>query len=82
MNFTDAVKDFFDPKEQDLSDEKGRFVLTSRQALGGMMLYTITDRETGVSYLTKSGIDCPLTPLLDADGTPLIARKITVKQCG
>lgn len=74
MNIIDNVKDFFNPQDGDLPDEEGRFVLTDRQAVGGMLIYVLTDRETGVSYLTKPGNDCALTPLLDADGKPLITR--------
>ena len=74
MGITDTIRDFFDPAEGDLPDSEGRFVLTGRQSLGGMLLYTVTDRETGVSYLTKPGNDCPLTPLLDADGRPVLPR--------
>ena len=74
MGITDSIKDFFDPQEEAVPDEKGRFVLTGRQLLGGMLICTVTDRETGVSYITKQGDDCTLTPLLDADGKPLISR--------
>lgn len=76
MGLTDSIKDFFNPAEaeDDLPDENGRFVLTGRQALGGMLICTVTDRETGVSYITKPGNDCPLTPLLDTDGKPVITR--------
>ena len=77
MSLTKDIKDFFYPADGDLPDkpdEKGRFVLTGRQAVGGMLICTLTDRETGVSYITKPGNDCPLTPLLDADGRPLIIR--------
>ena len=66
-----GIKDFFmDPQQTDGGAES-RFVLRTYQ-LGGMVLYQITDRETGVSYITKPGNDCPLTPLLDADGTPAV----------
>jgi hypothetical protein len=74
MGIMNDVRAFFDPTGEELSDEKGRFVLTGSQALGGMLIYTVTDRETGVSYITKPGNDCPLTPLLDADGRPVISR--------
>lgn len=74
MSIAKSVKDFFNPTEESetKSDTEGRFVLTARQILGGMTLYTIMDRETGVCYVTKLGSDCPLTPLLDVDGKPLI----------
>lgn len=75
MGLTKELKDFFNPQDsEEMSDQKGRFVLTGQQLLGGMMLYTVTDRETGVSYLTKPGSNCPLTPLLDADGKPVMTR--------
>ena len=76
MGLTDDIKEFFNPMEaeDDLPDESGRFVLTGRQALGGMLICTVTDRETGVSYITKPGNDCPFTPLLDTDGKPVITR--------
>ncbi|MBR3268322.1 MAG: hypothetical protein IKI58_06320 [Oscillospiraceae bacterium] len=76
MSVMDSVKDFFTPKEERISAEGGdekRFVLRS-YPIGGMTLFMITDRKTGVSYLTKAGSDCPLTPLLDADGKPFISR--------
>lgn len=35
----------------------------------------LVDRETGVTYLfVKSGYGAGLTPLLDADGRPVITR--------
>lgn len=75
MSLTKDLKDFFNPQDsEEMSDQKGRFVLTGQQLLGGMMLYTVTDQETGVSYLTKPGSNCPLTPLLDADGKPVMTR--------
>ncbi len=76
MGLTKELKDFFNPleSEEEMPDQEGRFVLTGRQTLGGMMLYTVTDRETGVSYLTKPGSNCPLTPLVDADGKPVVTR--------
>lgn len=76
MGLTKELKDFFNPleSEEEMPDQEGRFVLTGRQTLGGMMLYMVTDRETGVSYLTKPGSNCPLTPLVDADGKPVVTR--------
>ena len=74
MGIMDDMKAFFDPTAEEMPDQKGRFVLTGHQAIGGMMIYTVTDRETGVSYITKPGNDCPLTPLLDSDGKPLLSR--------
>ena len=75
MSLVKDIKEFFCPTDDgELPNEEGRFILTGRQAVGGMLIYTLTDRETGVSYITKPGNDCPLTPLLDADGRPLISR--------
>ena len=74
MGITKEIKQFFVPTEDgtDLKNEEGRFVLTGHQLLGGMMICTITDRKTGVSYVTKPGDDCPLTPLLDDNGRPYL----------
>ncbi|MBP0967555.1 MAG: hypothetical protein J5722_07970 [Oscillospiraceae bacterium] len=62
------MKDFFSPQKAEDSDAE-RFSF-SEHLLGGMTLYVIKDRKTGVSYITKPGNDCPLTPLLGADGEP------------
>ena len=66
-----GIKDFFMDSQQTDGDPECRFVLRTYQ-LGGTVLHQITDRETGVSYITKPGNDCPRTPLLDADGTPAV----------
>ncbi len=62
------MKDFFSPPKAEDGDE-ARFSF-SEHLLGGMTLYVVKDNKTGVSYITKPGNDCPLTPLLDADGDP------------
>ncbi len=76
MNPLDTIRDFFDPQdaqpENIRNSPDARFILKEQQQVGAMILYVITDRETGVSYLTKPGNTCPFTPLLDADGRPLI----------
>ena len=62
------MKDFFSPQKAEENEEE-RFTF-SEHLLGGMTLYVVKDRKTGVSYITKPGNDCPLTPLLNADGDP------------
>ena len=62
------MKDFFfPPKAEDNDEERFSF---SEHLLGGMTLYVVKDNKTGISYITKPGNDCPLTPLLDAEGHP------------
>lgn len=55
---------------------EGRFVkiLSEGSSFGEVrMLYV--DRETGVTYLfVKSGYGAGITPLLDADGKPVITK--------
>lgn len=70
MSILKEMQDFFGTTGE-VPQGEDRFVLQS-YLLGGMQLYMITDRVSGVSYLTKPGNDCPLTPLLDVDGTPLL----------
>ena len=74
MGISKEIKQFFVPTEDgaDRKEEEGRFVLTGHQLLGGMVICTVTDRKTGVSYVTKPGNDCPLTPLLDENGRPYL----------
>ena len=62
------MKDFFSPPKGE--DNDGERFTFSEHLLGGMTLYVVKDKKTGVSYITKPGNDCPLTPLLDADGDP------------
>ncbi len=55
--------------------ENKRFVrILSEGSLGGTrMLYV--DKETGVTYLfIQAGYGAGLTPLLDADGKPVITK--------
>ena len=78
MNLIGSVRELFDPQADgaaEAEDEKGRFVLTGSQTVGGMLICTLTDRETGVSYITKPGNDCPLTPLIGADGLPYMGKR-------
>lgn len=76
----DNLRDFFfpadtpeEPAQPAVPDKPGRFSLHAQQ-LGGMTVYIVTDRKTGVSYLTKPGEECPFTPLLDADGKPYLTE--------
>ena len=62
------VKDFFSPPKAE-NEGTERFAF-SEHLLGGMTLYVVKDKKTGISYITKPGNDCPLTPLLNADGDP------------
>ena len=56
-----------------------RFIITEKQ--GGPLkdsgiLKVIVDRETGVNYLfIQSGYAGGLTPLLDAEGKPIITKQ-------
>ena len=58
-------------------DKKERFIriLSEGSSFGEVrMLYV--DQETGVTYLfVKSGYGAGLTPLLDADGKPVITKR-------
>ena len=57
----------------------GRFevILNEGSALSeGGQMQILVDMETGVNYLwVKSGYAGGLTPLLDADGKPIITKK-------
>ena len=56
-----------------------RFIITEKQ--GGSLkesglMKVIVDRETGVNYLfIQSGYAGGLTPLLDAEGKPIITKE-------
>ena len=56
-----------------------RFIITEKQ--GGTLkdtglLKVIVDRETGVNYLwIQSGYAGGLTPLLDAEGKPIVTKE-------
>ena len=55
---------------------KDRFVIKGKDTLGLMTDATvIVDRETGVNYLfVHRGHGGGLTPLLDADGKPIVSE--------
>ena len=55
-----------EPEEQ----TRPRIVLKEQIQLPGRVLYLLHDTETNIDYITGTGADCPVTPLLDADGTP------------
>ena len=57
--------------------EDKRFEVVSQEGSGFSYLRTIlVDKETGVNYLfVQSGYACGLTPLLDADGKPVVTKK-------
>ena len=55
---------------------KNRFDVKSRENLGMFMNASVlVDKETGINYLFVShGYSGGLTPLLDADGKPIITK--------
>ena len=63
---------------------KDRFKLKDTGGLGLFMsTRIIIDTETGVNYLLASyGNGCGLTPLLDAEGKPLISEIESAKKDG
>lgn len=57
-----------------MAEKENRFKIKQKE-LSGMVrqIYTIVDKETGVNYLFVSdGSAGGLTPLLDAEGKPVI----------
>ena len=75
MGLTDSIKDFFETQPEKTTERNGntpRFELLEQQGVGVRTLYVIRDTETGVCYLTGTGNDCPITPLLDAEGNPVV----------
>ena len=55
---------------------KDRFEIEERESVGFITTATvIIDKETGVNYLfVQSGNGGGLTPLLDADGKPIVTE--------
>ncbi len=51
-----------------------RFIMSYRQSIGCNETWIWIDRETGVNYLymTRASYSGGLTPLLDAEGKPVI----------
>ena len=62
-----------------MSKHGDRFIITEKE--GGTLkdtglLKVIVDRETGVNYLwIQSGYAGGLTPLLDAEGKPIVTKE-------
>jgi len=57
------------------SKQSGRFVRSYRQGGVGGAVEIWVDRETGVNYLFRMhGYSGGLTPLLDADGKPVVTK--------
>ena len=61
---------FGDPKEP--SD--ARFELLRTEEIGGRILMILRDTVTCVLYVTGTGDNCPLTPMIRSDGTPVVNR--------
>ena len=57
-----------------MSKKDNRFVLIHKEGSDlGVMRMIYVDKETGVNYLMiKSGYGAGLTPLLDANGNPVV----------
>lgn len=54
-----------------------RFIIKNKEgnALISGLRFVVVDKETGVNYLfVQSGYAGGLTPLLDADGKPIVMR--------
>ena len=57
------------------NNSSGRFVRSYRQGGIGGAVEIWVDRETGVNYLFRMhGYSGGLTPLLDADGKPVVTK--------
>lgn len=65
-----GIKKFFTGAPGEETDESPRIVVKEQIMLTDRILYVLRDTETGVEYITGSGAHCPVTPLLDPDGTP------------
>ncbi len=50
-----------------------RFELVRTDEVGGRTLLILRDTVTAVLYVTGTGDNCPLTPLIHASGTPATA---------
>ena len=52
-----------------------RFIVKEKSGNFSIGTYVLVDRETGVNYLmVRSGYGAGLTPLIDADGKPIISK--------
>jgi len=56
------------------SNASVRFTLKEQQWVGDKKIYVIVDTLTGVQYITSEEAGSPFTPLIDADGKPLLAK--------
>ena len=58
-----------------MKNQKKRFVTVETEISFGTRTELLVDTQTGVTYLWRvSGYAGGLTPLLNADGTPVITR--------
>ena len=61
-----------------MAKENERFIIIHKEGSGladGGQRQLLVDKETGVTYLLwKSGYGAGITPLLDADGKPVITE--------
>lgn len=64
-------------EQKEVTMEDKRFEVVSQEGSGFSYLRAIlVDKETGVNYLfVQSGYAGGLTPLLDADGKPVVTKK-------
>lgn len=69
------MRKFVNLFEKDMAKDK-RFVVKEQEGHGLATATTvIVDTETGVNYLfVKAGYGAGLTPLLDADGKPIVTK--------
>ena len=63
----------FGRKKQEDPDQP-RLEVLEEILLQDRVLYVLRDTVTGAEYVTGSGASCPVTPLLDPDGTPHISE--------
>lgn len=61
---------FGEPKEPSAA----RFELLRTEEAGGRTLLILRDTVSCVLYVTGTGDNCPLTPMLHSDGTPVVNR--------
>ena len=58
---------FGEPRDPDAA----RFELLREETVGGRTLLILRDTVTAVLYVTGTGDNCPLTPMVDVSGTPV-----------
>jgi hypothetical protein len=59
------------PKED---PDRARLEILEEIILQDRVIYILRDTVTGVEYVTGGGASCPVTPLLEPDGTPHISQ--------